>query len=81
MSQKCDTGHMDTTTATAAKVEQARERAGISRLALSEATGIPRSTLIRKLNGHQSFTVGDIDVIAQALRVDPATLVAFKAVA
>lgn len=72
---------MDTTTATAAKVEAARTAAGISRLALSEQSGIPRTTLIRMLDGKQSFTVEHIDVIATVLNVDPTTLVEFKAAA
>lgn len=72
---------MDTTTATAAKVEAARESKGVSRLALSHQTGIPRTTLIRKLDGKQPFTVTDIQAIAGALEVHPTSLVEFRAVA
>lgn len=72
---------MDTTTATAAKLEAARESAGVSRLALSEASGIARTTLNRILDGKRPATVEDVDFIAAALRVDPTTLVEFKAAA
>lgn len=72
---------MDTTSATAAKVEAAREQKGISRSALAEAAGIPYATLHRKLNGQSPFTVPDIDVIARVLGVNPASLVEFRFVA
>ena len=72
---------MNTTTATAAKVEAARIKAGVTAVALSDATGIPRPTLTRKLKGQYPLTVADIDVIAAALEVDPESLVEFRAVA
>jgi len=72
---------MNTTTATAAKTEAARIRAGVTRLALAEATGIPRPTLTRKLNGQYPLTVADIEAIALALEVDPESLVDFRAAA
>lgn len=67
----------DTTARTAAKVESAREDAGLTRLDLSEAAGIPYSTLHRKLSGKQSFTLDDIDVIADIFAVDPISLLDF----
>ena len=72
---------MDTTKATAAKVEAARESAGVSRLALSESSGIPRTTLNRMLDGKQSFTVQHIEDIAAAFGMDPRELVSFRAAA
>lgn len=72
---------MDTTTATAARVEAARIEAGISRLALAEKSGIARTTLNRILDGFRPATVSDIDCLAAALGVDPTTLVDFRAVA
>lgn len=72
---------MNTTRATAAKVEAAREEAGISRLALSNAAGIPRSTQNRMLDGHQSFTVEAIEAIARVIGVPPETLVDFRGAA
>lgn len=69
---------MNTTRATAEAVEAARKAAGISRLALSDQTGIPRSTLIRRLAGKQSFTVAEVEAIAHALNVEPSTLVKFE---
>lgn len=43
---------------------------GVTRLGLAEATGIPRSTLIRRLNAHSSFTVEELTRIAGHLGVD-----------
>lgn len=72
---------MDTKTATAAKVAAAVEKAGITRRDLSNATGIAYTTLYRKLHGHVPFNVDDIDSVAKALRVKPASLVEFAEVA
>ena len=73
---------METTTAaTAARVSAAVSQAGMSRLNLSEASGIPYTTLGRKLRGLSSWTVEEIDHVARALSVEPASLVEFRAVA
>lgn len=72
---------MDTTTATAAKVEAARILKGVSRLALSDRSGIARTTLKRKLDGRTAFTVSDIDALAQVLEVAPESLLEFRAAA
>lgn len=41
---------------------------------LSERTGIPRTTLTRKLTGKTDITIADIYAIAMALDVEPAAL-------
>lgn len=59
---------MDTlTTRTAAAVSAAIEAAGQTQLGVSEATGIPRATLIRRLRGLSPFTVAELEKIAEVL--------------
>jgi len=70
---------MDTTPDTkrlqAEKVEAAIKAAGASVLAIAEATQIPRTTLMRRLAGRQSFTVEDLYNIARALDLPVSALV------
>ncbi|MCW4458154.1 helix-turn-helix transcriptional regulator [Microbacterium sp. MPKO10] len=56
------------------KVAAAVERAGMSRTKLADLTGIPYTTLGRKINGHTSFTAVEIYDIAIALNTAPAAL-------
>lgn len=73
---------METTTAaTTARVVAAVTQAGMTRLELSEESGIAYTTLGRKLRGQSSWTVEDIDIVARVLKVEPASLVQFRAVA
>lgn len=72
---------MDTKTATANKVVAALEGGGVSHLELSQTTGIARTTLLRKLQGVVPFNVVELGRIADALAVDPLTLVEFRGVA
>lgn len=51
----------------AATVRQAMETRGVSQLGLSEATLIPRATLIRRLQGQSPFTITELDAIAGVL--------------
>lgn len=60
--------------AVAAKVDAARETAGLSVLALSEQSGVARSTLDRKLKGVGDFTVREIKALATALGLTAADL-------
>lgn len=61
---------MDTLTPLVAdRVVAAMETKGATRLGISEATGIPRTTLLRRLSGASSFTVAELDAIARALEV------------
>ena len=55
----------------AAEVRAAIARKHITALAVSEQTGIPRSTLSRKLNALAPLTVDEAVEIARVLDVDP----------
>lgn len=72
---------MNLTTATGARISEAAEVAGVSVRDLADTTGIPYTTLWRKLRGRAVFTVEDVAVLATALGVDATTLVPFGAVA
>lgn len=61
---------MDTTRyaqSVAGSVVHLMNEAGESRLSLSTKTGIPRTTLNRRLDGHSSFTVRELAAIATVL--------------
>lgn len=62
---------VNNTSATHQKIEAARVGTEYSRNQLSTRTGIPYTTLTRKLNGISDFTVGEIGRIADALGVPP----------
>lgn len=69
---------MDTTSAaavTAAKVSDAMRTRGVSQKSMAESTGIPRVTLIRRLNGTNPFTVTELAAVAATLDVDVRDLV------
>lgn len=59
---------------TAQAVSQVMVNAGFSRLKLAEATGIPYTTLKRKLLGVTPFDVREVYLIARALSVPAADL-------
>ena len=64
--------HMDTAQITqqvARSVSQAIVTSGLSKKAVAEATGIPLTTLGRKLLGTSDFTVVELALIADALGV------------
>lgn len=48
---------------------------GVTQLGLAEGTHIPRSTLIRRLNGRSPFNVDELVDIAAHLGVDVVALV------
>lgn len=56
-----------------AAVLRVMEARNCTQASLSEATGIPRTTLIRKLRGHSDFTVRDLERIAAHLGVSVTT--------
>lgn len=58
---------------TADKVAAAILRAGKTKAAVADATGIAQTTFGRKLNGHTEFTLGELLRIAAALQVPPYT--------
>lgn len=66
---------MDITQGTAAAVASAMVTAGRTQVALSDATGIPRTTLLRRLGGLSPFTVDELQRIADALNVEVHTLI------
>lgn len=59
----------------AERVAEQIKASGVTVVWLCETTGIPRSTLLRRLNGHAPFTLSEIDRIAAALRVSPDALI------
>lgn len=72
--------HMDTNinpldaevSRTVAEAIDSRSR---TRKSISDETGIPRTTLIRKLSGYTPFTVVELARIAKALGVDVLELI------
>jgi transcriptional regulator with XRE-family HTH domain len=70
-----------TATATANNVVAAIEASGLTRQQVADLSGIPKTTLLRKLHGHASFTLDEIDRLARALGTTSANLIAFEAVA
>lgn len=61
--------------AVAERVTAAITAVGETQLGVSEKTGIPRSTLMRRLSGVTPFNTDELDAIARALGVDLACLV------
>lgn len=57
----------------AERVSQAIEVAGQSQKSIALVTGIPRTTLARRLSGASPFTVAELAAIALALEVDVST--------
>ncbi len=51
------------------------EDTGRTVVALAEGAGVPRATLYRKLDGHQSFTVDELVRIADYLDSTPGDLI------
>lgn len=66
---------MDITQGTARAVNLALESAGKSQLSASEQTGIPRTTLLRRLSGVSPFTVDELQRIADLLGVPVHSLI------
>lgn len=54
---------------TASVVLAAIEAAGMTQLGVSDATGIPRATLIRRLKGQSAFTIAELEAIAEVLGI------------
>lgn len=66
---------MDITRETARRVQAALDFAGRTPLAVSEQTGIPRTTLLRRLTGTSPFTVGELALIATFLDIPVHSLI------
>lgn len=77
----CTVGHMNnpSTAQVAEAVTREMEAAGVSQNGLAEATNIPRSTLIRRLNGASSFKVEELNAIASHLGVPMTALLGVDA--
>lgn len=69
---------MEQMTATADRVATAVsaqiEDSGVTIVWLCERTGIPRSTMVRRLSGHTPFNLNELDRIAEALRISTGRL-------
>lgn len=52
---------------TAQVVSTAIDAAGLTQLGVSETTGIPRATLIRRLRGQSPFTLTELAAVAEVL--------------
>ncbi len=63
-------------TRVAGTVRAAMGNSGMSQVALSEATGISRTTLSRRLNGQIPFTMDELAAIANHLGVRASDLLA-----
>lgn len=66
---------MDVSPNLSEQVNQTITQRGMNRSQISEASGIPRATLIRKLQGHSDFTVRELGSIAKALGLTIADLI------
>lgn len=56
-------------TSVASRVSAQIEAAGVTEVWLCDKTGVPRSTMRRRLAGHSAFNLNELDRIAAALRV------------
>lgn len=65
---------MTTSDSTAERVAAAILRAGESRNSIATKTGIPYSTLQRRLIDGHSFTIGELARIADVLGISPVAL-------
>lgn len=65
----------ETSNEVAVKVKAALLDSGLSKLAAAEKTGIPYSTLNRKLGGHVEFTFDELFRIASVTGVRPSEFV------
>lgn len=63
----------------AQKVAAHIKDSGVTIVWLCEKSGIPRSTLLRRLNGSTPFNINELERIAAALRVPTTELMAVAA--
>ena len=54
----------------AAGVVRVMQEKGLSEVQVSERSGIPRTTLKRRLAGHSAFNVAELAAVATVLEVD-----------
>ena len=60
------------------KINAAIKASGIKKVALSEKTGMPSSTLNSKLHAYTPFTVEEVFRIAEVINCDPILLLSDK---
>ena len=65
-----------TTRTVAERVRAAMEEVGQNPKSLAEDSGVPRTTLIRRLTGNSSFTLNEIDALAPHLGTTVSELLA-----
>lgn len=70
----CHMEHFTTADLVSARVAAEIKEAGVTVVWLCGKTGIPRSTMLRRLDGHSAFNLNEIDRIAAALRVPAESL-------
>lgn len=65
----------------AQRVRDAMEQKSLTEKGLADVTGIPRTTLRRRLTGNSSFTLNELDAIARYLGLPLVDLLADEAAA
>lgn len=70
-----------TTQMVATRVTGLMDSSGVSTKALAESTGIPRTTLVRRLTGNSAFTLEELDLIAGEFETTALALLLDEAVA
>lgn len=61
---------------TAVVVSEAMTDAGLTVLGVADRTGIPRTTLTRRLSGGSPFTVAEVDTLAAVVGVPVSVIIA-----
>lgn len=59
----------------ATRVSDLMVSSGVSTKALAESTGIPRTTLVRRLTGNSPWTLSELDLVAAHFGITPFDLV------
>lgn len=70
-----NTAPVSLTAQTAHRVAQRIEDRGTSVAWVIRRTGIPRSTFLRRLSGHSSFTLAEVELLAHALDTSATELI------
>lgn len=61
--------HIGTAERVAARISEQIRESGVTLTWLCVKTGIPKSTMLRRLNGHSPFNLNELDRLADALRM------------
>lgn len=65
----------------AARISELMDSSGVSAKALAESTGIPRTTLVRRLTGNSPWTLQELDLLAVHFGTTATALVGSEAAA